>query len=156
MKRVASALIICWSLTALSPLLSAEPVRAAVLRCYLFYEHSGTWSRDICGQDPFILWNVLIGGGDAKEPSNSLLIEAVFTGSSGSYRPTRNIAIRATMTKNNRRVVDEKAQTGVFSPSGEWRFIALARGPFCEPLRVDVLVDGKVEKTAVLNFQCGE
>ena len=43
-----------------------------------------------------------------------------------------------------------------FLPSGEWRFIALARGPFCEPLRVDVLVDGKVEKTAVLNFQCGE
>jgi hypothetical protein len=83
-------------------------------------------------------------------------IEAVFTGSSGSYRPTHNIAIRATTTKNNRRVVDEKAQTGVFSPSGEWRFIALARGPFCEPLRVDVLVDGEVEKTAVLNFQCGE
>jgi len=64
---------------AAAPALASEGdgVTIGGLRAHLFYERSGVLSEDLISRDPpFSGWNTVIGEGDAKEPSENLLVIA--------------------------------------------------------------------------------
>lgn len=52
-----------------------EDIGLSGLRAHLFYSPSGELSEDLLAREtPFIGWNTIIGGGDAREPADDLMV----------------------------------------------------------------------------------
>jgi hypothetical protein len=77
--RAGFAAVLGLLLTATPALAAAENegVRIEAVRAHLFYQHSGVLSEDLIARKPrFNGWNTEAGEGDAKEPSQYLLVVA--------------------------------------------------------------------------------
>jgi hypothetical protein len=66
--------VLLFAAGAAAPLAAAGPVSVGKIRVQLFYELSGTLSRDIAPPAKFDLWNVGAGEGSADEPAEDVLI----------------------------------------------------------------------------------
>jgi len=124
----------------------------------LFYDHSGTFSEDITARReyPFILWNTLIGAGDAKEPSTSVLATVIVEGPAGSFEPDRTLEFEA-LEANGKSLFSSSSTLGVFSPGGLHYTGFWLAGVACKDLRLKARVRGTSSDTAEsVTFNCGE
>lgn len=58
----------------------AQDAEIAEIRAHLFYEYSGALSENILDparEQEFVGWNAIIAGGDAREPTDNLLVDVV-------------------------------------------------------------------------------
>jgi len=75
MVRSPVALIALAGLALAAPAAGGNRTSLGEIRAHLFYKGSGQLSEDIVSRDPpFIAWNTVIGGGDAKEAADDILI----------------------------------------------------------------------------------
>ncbi len=145
----------------------SQPYRIVAIRARLFYEQSGTFSVDILSHPEIALWNVIIGEGSAKEPSNSTLVLVEVMGEPGAYAPRRKVLITARTkpvwsgpfkgrrTINVRRVIT----TGILGKDGK-RFAPLwLSDTGCEFVTITARLLGQPTSPPVkrtIKFYCGE
>jgi hypothetical protein len=73
------------------------------LRAHLFFERSGTLSKDLIARDPpFSGWNTVIGEGEANEPADNLLVVASLDNPGEEAFLDEKATIRVTGEKNKR------------------------------------------------------
>ncbi len=83
-----------------APALSApesDGIKIGAVRAQLYYQHSGTFSEDlIARKPPFRGWNTGEGEGDAKEPSEHLLVVATLVNSGAEHFTSDKVTLRVT------------------------------------------------------------
>jgi hypothetical protein len=125
----------------------------ADIHAYLFYEHTGTWSKDIIGTEAFVLWNTLIGGGDVQEPANSFLVDIEFH---RSKDVKADYFLVVTERDSGKTIYTEKFKLGLFGDKNVWHKAAFIRDHVCAPLRVTVRSKEQSLRSEEINFRCGE
>lgn len=75
----------------------ADGVRIGAVRAHLYYQHSGVLSEDLIARKPhFNGWNTGIGEGDAKEPSENLLVVATLVNPGDEAFLNEKVTLRVT------------------------------------------------------------
>jgi len=150
------------TLLLLVPVLRARAENPALkirdIEVRLFYHHSGTLSEDISAEReyPFILWNTLIGAGDAKEPSTAVLATVIVEGPAGSFEPDRILEFEA-LEASGKPFYSSSSALGVFGPSGLHHTGFWLADVTCKDLRLKAHILGATGETAeVVTFHCGE
>jgi hypothetical protein len=139
----------------------AEPrVVLESVRAQLLYERSGTLSDDLVTATDFAAWNVMSGGGDAKEPANDVLVGAVLTAPGADEV---NVASPLTLTvraKSRRgepsRILARRVFSGVFLTHGKAVSSVLLRDATCDGAITIEAVFGRQRKVATIHLECGE
>lgn len=124
----------------------------------LFYHYTGTLSGDISAkrEHPFILWNTLIGAGDAKEPSTALLATVVVEGPAGSFERDRLLEFEA-VEASGKQFYSGSSQLGVFGQNGLHHSGFWLADVSCKDLRLKArLVGAPGEAVETVTFHCGE
>ncbi|MBJ67152.1 MAG: hypothetical protein CME28_03995 [Gemmatimonadetes bacterium] len=117
---------------------------------YLFYNESGSFSENILEAEEFILWNTVVGGGSAEEPSDRFLIRVQLKGSKNTYA-TDPVAL-AVKAKESGEVLYTETYAGFqFMEAGIAYRASMVAGHNCQPLVIEV---GSVRRA--LPFRCGE
>jgi hypothetical protein len=131
----------------------AESLRLDRVEARLYYSHSGTFSEALT--PAFALWNVIIGEGNAKEPSSSTLIDAIVKGRAGSFDPTWSVEFVAKDTRTGRVIARRTAKVGVLGNNGISHIPFWLSDTGCEPLTVAVTIHGDT-RSIDIPFRCGE
>jgi hypothetical protein len=133
-----------------------SPPRVRDIEVRLFYHHSGTLSEDITAKReyPFLLWNTLIGAGDAKEPSTALLADVLVEGPAGSFEPDRVLEFEA-VEANGKPFYASSSRLGVFSQNGLHHTGFWLADVSCKNLRLKARIAGG-EVVETVTFNCGE
>jgi hypothetical protein len=135
--------------------MAATPLEIDAVTARLYYAHTGTLSKPI-GENSG-LWNTIIGGGGAEEPSNATLIEAVVSGKAGDYVPATYVDLLVTDTKTKKRIGKQSEAVGVLSNTGRFHLGFWLRDTGCTPLTITATLRGSSEKTTIrVPFECGE
>ena len=157
MHRLAIGLLLLVPLAASGPP-KADALRIRDLEVRLFYHHSGSFSGDITAEHehPFVLWNTLIGEGDAKEPSTSLLATVVVEGPASSFRAERVIEFEAVEASGDP-LYSASSRVGVLGPNGLHHTGFWLAEVSCKDIRLKARVRGtSTEIEESITFDCGE
>jgi hypothetical protein len=132
----------------------APPLQVDRIDARLFYHHSGTVSEPI--SERTALWNTIIGAGDAKEPSTSLLVDVIVKGVPGSYKPKVMVRLTTTSEQTGKVVSQQTKEVGVLSAEGEYHVGFWLTNTGCEPLHLTARLPGGNERKVHIPFKCGE
>jgi len=131
---------------------SAAAIEAIEVR--LFLGHSGELSEPVA--EGALLWNTIIGGGDAREPSTSTLVKISVTGAPKSYDARAKVLLTVENRRTKTRRVLSKS-LGTFNLEGR-QFVAFWLAETgCEELQLEAAATGsnaKVKRS--IPFRCGE
>jgi hypothetical protein len=131
------------------------PIEIVNIEAHLVYK-SGDTSANIIGPHPWLLWNTIIGEGEAKRPSNATLVVVVVRGpptrtvpgakvrlfiSGGSLRDSMQAALVRFDSRGLQRVPFQLAHTGCDSLHLSARLV-----PSRKP----------ISRSADIAFRCGE
>lgn len=132
--------------------------KISAIRAQLFYDASGTFSKDILADKNLSLWNTIIGEGSAGEPSTSTFVTVEI---SGRNIPLGTLKIEITATGNKNRIIQKKL-ISVDLYDERPKFFA----PFwlydtgCEEIKISARLIGKgapaTPITKKIPFACGE
>lgn len=160
MRRIFACSLIA-SLTAFAPAAQAQDDEAptvSAIRAQLYYEETGTFSRDVLSGEPFALWNVIIGEGAAAHASNHTLVTVEVTG--------RNVPFDAAAVEilvrdsSDRLIAAQTSEVSIYDEAETFIAPVLLFDTGCEPLTVSARIIGDVpdssETSAVIPFECGE
>ncbi len=99
MRMVATLIGLVLALGTVAPAFAApdDGVHIGELRAHLFYQRSGVLSEDLIARKPrFNGWNTAIGEGDAKEPSENLLVVATLVNPGDETFLNEKVILRVT------------------------------------------------------------
>jgi hypothetical protein len=143
-------------LAVLVALQAVQPAAAALgeIRMHLFYEETGRLSPDISPPRDFSAWNTVIGGGEAEEPANDLLVvvEIKTEGQQNVSTPLRVVA-----RGGDGRLLGERRFTGALtSEAGRVYSPLWLRDATCAgEIRVTATF-GSQSRSETLSLHCGE
>lgn len=137
---------------------TAKAPKISAIRAQLFYDASGTFSKDLLTMKDLALWNTIIGEGSAGGASTSTFVIVEITGNNLAVGSTK-VEITATGDKNRliqKRLIDVDIydeRTKFFAPF--WLY-----NTGCEEIKISARLIGKsAPKTVVtktIPFACGE
>jgi hypothetical protein len=141
-------------LAALAQAVAPVPAELGDIRMHLFYEETGRLSDDISPPRTFAAWNTVIGGGEAEEQANDLLIvtEIRTEGQQNVSTPLR-VAVR----NEAGRVLAERRFDGTLtSEAGRVHLPLWIRDAGCAGIITVTATFGRQTKTETLSLNCGE
>ncbi len=149
------------SLTVLAPVAHSQDTQApsvSAIRAQLFYEETGTFSRDILSGEPFELWNAIIGEGAAEHASNHTLVTVEVSGRDVAFDEAAvEIIVR---DSNDRLIAAQTSEVSIYDEAETFIAPVLLFDTGCEPLTVSARLVGDVaessEMSAEIPFACGE
>ncbi|HRO63360.1 hypothetical protein [Thermomonas sp.] len=134
--------------------LAADGPNIERVEARLFYSHSGSLSAPIAPDAA--LWNVIIGEGDASEPSESTLVDVILRGEPGEY-PPGVLDIVVTETGSGKVVLKRTSALGIFSAQGRFHVPVWLSDTGCIPLTVKASLRGGGSRASLdIPFHCGE
>jgi hypothetical protein len=119
----------------------------------LYYQHSGSFSAPLT--PAFVLRNVIIGEGDAKEPSSATLVDVLVVGRPGSVSPGVRVHFVAKSARNGKIITSRSTDVGVLSAEGVSHVGFWIYDAGCEPLIVTASL-GSAPMKLKLPFLCAE
>ena len=134
---------------------AAQPqIKLADIRMHLFYEASGRLSPDLTQQPGFAGRNVIIGGGDAEEPANDLLVVAEIRSSGEEFvRTPLEIVVKGGKGKV---LSSRNFKTFLIPKEGRVHLPVWVRDAGCAG-NVKVTVQlGRQHRSETFALQCGE
>ncbi len=136
---------------------SAQATRVEAIRAHLFYERTGVLSDDLIANEP-ALFNVIIGGGDVKEPANAVVIAIVLGGRKDSYDD--DTAVTVTVTAKGRdgkiRQLAKRSIKGLlFGAEGRLVKPIFIEDGVCAPMTVTAAAKAG-SRSVTIPFMCGE
>ncbi|MCC7097679.1 MAG: hypothetical protein IT472_10915 [Thermomonas sp.] len=153
-SAIAQAAIVAALLSGSGAALAADGPNIERVEARLFYSHSGSLSAPITPDTA--LWNVIIGEGDASEPSESTLVDVILRGEPGDY-PPGVLDIVVTETRSGKVVLKRTSALGIFSAQGRFHVPVWLSDTGCTPLTVKAsLRDGSSRASLDIPFHCGE
>jgi hypothetical protein len=157
-KLISFSLIYVALLTPLYAKISVPDYNITSLKAMLFYSNTGTFSEDILSNPNFALWNVIIGAGSAKGPSQATFIIVEITGTPGSFESERKVMFQAQF-KHSKKVVKHVSDLGVFSKNGKYLLGFWLYDTGCDPVTLNVRLTSQNHISSLsnfINFACGE
>ncbi len=141
-------------LLALAAQAAPPPVRLGEIRMHLFYQATGRLSRDISPPTEFSAWNTIIGGGEAEEPADDLLLVVELRGAA-EQRAEAPLRIQARDGRG--RLLGDRRFEGLYtSPAGRTYSPLWLRGVGCAgEIRVTATL-GRETASETLTLNCGE
>lgn len=129
----------------------------AAIRAFMYVEETGAIDpRDITQQ--IVLWNTIIGEGDAKGPSSTTMIQVELAGP--TFANTTG-TLELVVTAGGKKLLKQKLSVGTFFSEGTklvLPFVLYDTG--CDELAIAATFTTpdkkKVKKTAAVPFACGE
>lgn len=153
-SATAQAALVAALLSCSGAALAANGPNIERVEARLFYSHSGSLSAPITPDTA--LWNVIIGEGDASEPSESTLVDVILSGEPGDY-PQGVLDIVVTETRSGKVVLKRTSALGIFSAQGRFHVPVWLSDTGCTPLTVKAsLRDGGSRASLDIPFHCGE
>lgn len=154
-SAIAQAALVAALLSGSGAALAADGPNIERVEARLFYSHSGTLSAPLAPD--MALWNVIIGEGDASEPSESTLVDVVLRGEPGDYPDAAQLDVIVTETQSGKTVLKQSSGLGVFSSEGRFHVPVWLAQTGCTALTVKAKLRG-TNSQAVLEipFACGE
>jgi len=124
------------------------------IRMHLFYEETGRLSDDVSPPRQFSAWNTAIGGGEAEEPANDLLIvtEIRTEGQQNVTTPLRVVA----RNERGRVLGDRRFEGTLTSEAGRIHMPLWLRDAGCAGIVTVTATLGRQTKTETLSLNCGE
>jgi hypothetical protein len=136
---------------------TSAPTVTAV-RAQLYFEETGTFSRDILVPPAFVLWNTIIGEGDAGRASHSTLVTAEV---SGNHVAVGAVRVTITASGSNGRTL-ARHETTVDLYDNKVRFYAplFLVNTGCDKITITARLSGRGVSTTpavrMIPFHCGE
>ena len=169
LRRVAYGVAIVSLLACVAQVAGAQgqrtpaPYKISAMRAMLFYDKTGTFSKDILADPNIALWNTIIGEGDSGGASSQTMVVVELSGRPEDYAPTRKIEFSATYVgrgaaarQNN---VRRTADTGIFGQDGKFYAAFWLYDTGCTPVKLTARVTGQARPASLsktINFRCGE
>lgn len=148
------------SLSVNGPCSASDPQTQLVIqdiRAHLFYEHSGKLSRDITDPPQMVLWNTIIGGGDAAEPARNLLVVVVIEGPPECYPHSERLRLTATTQEEGGAIFQDIRVVGLIGADGQWAAPFLVTDTTCYSLTLTATLLGEPQEySETIHFRCGE
>jgi hypothetical protein len=157
------SLVVIALLLVLRVLHQAPDVRVRGLQARLFCDRTGTLTDDIIGDPPRVLWNTIIGAGEAGCASTSTLVLAVIEGPKGEYLRGVRVALSARYVAEGRHgrtvTVTDTVDLGIPGPDGLLYAPLWLSRTGCSHVRLRATVLGAAHRSVVektVPFDCGE
>jgi hypothetical protein len=133
----------------------AQAQEIGAIRAHLVYEETGRLSEDLVARPDFAAWNTIIGGGEAEEAANDLLVLVEVLGTGGEQ--TIAVPLVVVVRGENGRVIARRRFTGLFtSEQGRvWKALWLPDSTCAGRIEIDATI-GRRGRRAQLNLGCGE
>lgn len=135
------------------------PYRITAIKAMLFYEQTGTFSRDILAKPEMGLWNTIIGEGEAGSPSGSTLVMVEVTGKKGGDGPTTPRKVELTATDSKKVVLKRAVDIGLLEESGKFYAAFWLYDTGCNRIKLSARIIGQTQPSAMtrtIPFECGE
>lgn len=131
------------------------PIAAVSIEVRLFLADTGQFSEPIT--ESSVLWNTIIGEGDATRPSTSTLVKVLVSGPYGGFDKNSFVSLTVAKPKSREMPITIKKALGVFNAEGKQYVAFWLPNTGCEALQVSARVgpDGKLVRREI-PFECGE
>jgi hypothetical protein len=133
------------------------------IRAQLWYPNTGRLSKDILADKKFVLWNTIIGEGDAEEPSLHTLVTVEIIGRPGEDTAEREVEIVCELTKKfgkRSRVLAKRTESPQnLGKTGRWLVPVWIVDHPAVPVKVTATLKGQgkpIRKIAMINYNGGE
>jgi hypothetical protein len=141
----------------------AQPYMIGAIRAQLWYPNTGRLSKDILSDKNFVLWNTIIGEGDAEEPSLHTLVTVEIIGRPGEDTAEREVEIVCELTKpfgKRPRLLAKRIEAPQnLGKTGRWLIpVWIADHPVV-PVKITATLKGQgkpIRKIATINYAGGE
>jgi hypothetical protein len=154
-----SAVLTIASGHALSCVAHAEPtdaVRLDSVRVQLLYQSSGTLSEDLTRAPGFALWNTVIGGGDANEPADDILVGAVLKSATQENNTGKLVLTVFKGEGRARKLLASHTFNGGLMEHGRLVQSMLLHDVTCDGPITVAATYGRQHTSSNVNFRCGE
>lgn len=134
----------------------------AAIHAHLYYHATGqTNPTDLLDGKDHVLWNTIIGEGEARQPSVAIMVLVDLTGRWSTECEGR---LRLTATDSKKTLLDQTLELDLwFNERGKVTLPFFVCGTGCEAVRITATLEGipasKVHKaflTETIPFDCGE
>ena len=156
MKRTAVLAAIAFALVAPPAAMGAAPtLEVREIEVRLFHSHTGTFSEPI--PEGAVLWNTIIGEGDAREPSTSTLVKVKVVGAPSKFKERTAVQLTVRTVGQNTQPTILRKSLGLFGKDGG-QFVAFwLPNTGCEALLLAASVTGSSSALKhTVPFKCGE
>lgn len=159
-----ASVVVCLCLLSTTSAIGQPPAyKVTAIKAMLYFEQTGTFSKDVLASPDFAFWNTIIGEGDAGSPSSSTLVLVEVTGKAGSYEPTRKVELTATYKPNGRNTreltVKRATEVNILSEKGKFYAPFWLSETGCHPVTLLARIVGQAQPAMMrktINFKCGE
>ena len=145
--------------TAVRPGASTAPYKITAIKAKLFYEGTGTFSRDVLSKPDFTFWNTIIGEGDAERPSNSTFVLVEVSGKPSPDEPPPSRKVEFTAIGSGKVLMKRTIDIGLFGENGRFYAAFWLYDTGCQPIKVSARIVGQTQPsslTKTIPFACGE
>lgn len=161
-RGLLGSLAVCLSLLSTTASASPQPTaKIDKITIRLIYTTSGTFSQDISDPAGFTGWNTIIGGGDAKEPADDLLVQVhlKMDQDEGNLAQPLTIDVKGDRAGHNNKPgqLARHACNGIFFRDGRSVCTLIVRAAGCSGRVTVRAAIGRTErKSAGVTLACGE
>lgn len=164
MKRIFSLAAVAASVFSLSSVASAQApaFKISGIKAMLYYEQTGTFSKDILADPNISLWNTIIGEGSSGGASSATLVMVEVSGKGGAYETTRKVELTATFAgtgRNARAPVKRTSEIGIISEKGKFYVPLWLYDTGCSHVTISARILGQRQASSMkktIKFECGE
>jgi len=157
---IAAAAFVCLFSAAASAQTPAFKISG--IKAMLFYEQTGTFSKDILADPNISLWNTIIGEGSSGGASSATLVLVEVTGKGGAYETTRKVEMTAAFAGTGRRAhppVKRTSEIGIISEKGKFYVPLWLYDTGCSHVTISARIVGQKQASSMqktIKFECGE
>jgi hypothetical protein len=137
---------------------AVPPYKITAIKAMLFYNGTGTFSRDILSP-PMTLWNTIIGEGEAGAPSEATMVLVEISGKTNDDPNGATRKVELTATIDGKVVVKRATDIGLFSDQGKFYAPFWVYDTGCGKLRLTARILGQTQASSMtksITFGCGE
>jgi hypothetical protein len=141
----------------------AQPYMLGAIRAQLWYPNTGRLSKDVLADKGFVLYNTIIGEGDAEEPSLHTLVTVEVIGRPGEDSAEREVEVVCELTrkfgKRPRVLASRKEAPQRMGKTGKWLIPVWIVDHPPVPVKVTAILKGQgkpIKKSVVINYTGGE
>jgi hypothetical protein len=122
----------------------------------LFLERSGVLSENVAPPAAPVLWNTIIGEGDAKEPAHDFLVLVSLSGPPNKFLNQPLVVTVARVGDMLKRpIVERRFETLLFGPNGKLTKPVFMTNATCNTAKITAST-GTIGKSTSVEFRCGE
>lgn len=137
---------------------TASAPRVTAVSAQLYYEETGTFSRNILAPPGFALWNAIIGGGDAEHASSATLVRVEV---SGRNVPLGAVRVVVTATGARGRILGRReSRVDLYDDRTKFYAPLFLNDTGCDEITISARLLGRGVSSAptvqTIPFRCGE